>query len=86
MEFDGTARPAPPFICANGAIAGATRLIGEHGYTHDHQVQSEMDYEGFFKQRLDELRSEGRYRVFADLERRRGGTGRCRPQPADVRR
>jgi 5-aminolevulinate synthase len=31
-----------------------------------------MNYEGVFKARLDALRAEGRYRVFADIERRCG--------------
>src|SRR4051794_15450050 len=31
-----------------------------------------MDFESFFKEQLDQLHAEGRYRVFADLERRCG--------------
>jgi hypothetical protein len=31
-----------------------------------------MDFEGFFKNELDGLHQEGRYRVFADLARHRG--------------
>jgi 5-aminolevulinate synthase len=32
----------------------------------------QMNYENFFEQRLDALRTEGRYRVYARLERRCG--------------
>ena len=37
-----------------------------------------MDYQGFFKGRLDQLREDGNYRVFADLERECGSFPKAR--------
>ncbi len=42
-----------------------------------------MDFEAFFKGELDGLHQEGRYRVFADLERHRGAFPRATRHTAD---
>ncbi|UUR07970.1 5-aminolevulinate synthase [Sphingomonas glaciei] len=42
-----------------------------------------MDYEAFFTEALDELKGEGRYRIFAELERRAGSYPRARRHGVD---
>ncbi|MGO7070144.1 5-aminolevulinate synthase, partial [Rhizobium johnstonii] len=42
-----------------------------------------MDFEAYFKSALDGLHIEGRYRVFADLERHRGNFPRATRHTAD---
>jgi 5-aminolevulinate synthase len=37
-----------------------------------------MDYNGFFRDRLEDLRNEGNYRIFAELERRAGNFPRAK--------
>jgi 5-aminolevulinate synthase len=44
-----------------------------------------MNYESFFQTKVDDLRREGRYRVFADLERCAGQFPRARRHRADGR-
>ncbi|EWY39384.1 5-aminolevulinate synthase [Skermanella stibiiresistens SB22] len=42
-----------------------------------------MDYEAFFRNQIDSLKREGRYRVFADLERRAGNFPKAKRHDSD---
>jgi 5-aminolevulinate synthase len=55
-------------VSVHAPTSGARRL--------EKQVVA-MDFDGFFKERVDALHSEGRYRIFADLERRCGSFPRA---------
>jgi 5-aminolevulinate synthase len=52
--------------------AALARLGAKHDNTASGPGSTQMNYEGFFQSALDGLKEEGRYRVFADLERHRG--------------
>src|SRR5882762_924821 len=58
-----TSSPHPP--PASGSLTTLSQSNGN-------QQRAGVDYEGFFRERLGALHAEGRYRVFADLERRCG--------------
>lgn len=45
---------------------------GQNNYTGTSLEYDEMNFEDFFKNELDALKEAGNYRVFADLERRKG--------------
>ena len=45
-----------------------------------------MDFDAEFTRQLDDLRAEGNYRIFADLERRAGAFPRARNHHADGER
>jgi 5-aminolevulinate synthase len=58
--------------CMQKARAQLDRLAKIKPAPSKPQGQLGMNYENFFKSELDRLRDEGRYRVFANLERDRG--------------
>jgi 5-aminolevulinate synthase len=59
----------PTFGCST---AQSLRHLPKRSLTPPPAASPFLDYEQFFTDRLDALRSEGRYRVFANLERHRG--------------
>src|SRR3954447_22687320 len=64
------------WTCPGDDSAAATQrpmvMIMSLDYISARQKAKAMDFEGFFRERLDGLRAEGRYRLFADLERLAG--------------
>jgi 5-aminolevulinate synthase len=53
-------------------VVGGARRIMERSALGIRAQGTDMDYESFFKDRLEGLKAEGNYRVFADIERRAG--------------
>lgn len=64
-EHSASANTASARVCPGAALAAVPASPSQRG-------TGAMDFEGYFKDKLDGLREEGRYRVFANLERTKG--------------
>src|SRR5579864_5061780 len=67
-----TDRAASGVIASSGRDTARDSAAPRPCYRRASEQATAMNFDDFFKSRVDALHAEGRYRVFADLERRCG--------------